>query len=87
MENDKMNEVVKKYTDAQTEFLKEITSIQLNMMQNFISMLTQHSAIFKVTVQSNGRITIPEAEREALKISEGDLVQVILIPLGRKEKI
>ncbi len=85
MENNKVEDMIKKYTDTQTEFLREITSMQLSMMQNFISMLTQHSAIFKVTVQSNGRITIPEAEREALKINEGDLVQVILIPLGRKK--
>jgi AbrB family looped-hinge helix DNA binding protein len=42
--------------------------------------------MFKTTVQSGGRISIPEAERQALGIEEGDLVQVIVIPLSRKQK-
>jgi len=35
-------------------------------------------------VRSGGRISIPEAEREALGIREGDIVQVILAPLSKK---
>jgi bifunctional DNA-binding transcriptional regulator/antitoxin component of YhaV-PrlF toxin-antitoxin module len=35
-------------------------------------------------VGSNGRISIPEAERQALKVNEGDLVQVIVIPVEPK---
>jgi AbrB family looped-hinge helix DNA binding protein len=42
--------------------------------------------MFKTTVQSGGRISIPEAERQALNIEEGDLVQVILIPIERRRK-
>ncbi len=42
--------------------------------------------MFKTTVQTGGRISIPEAERNALGIEEGDLVQVIIIPLTRKKK-
>jgi bifunctional DNA-binding transcriptional regulator/antitoxin component of YhaV-PrlF toxin-antitoxin module len=42
--------------------------------------------MFKTNVQSGGRISIPEAERQALGIEEGDLVQVIIIPLARKQK-
>jgi len=41
---------------------------------------------FKTTVGSNGRISIPEAERDALKIGEGDLVQVIIVPIEKKQK-
>lgn len=41
---------------------------------------------YKTSVGNNGRISIPEAEREALRISEGDLVQVIIMPIARKEK-
>jgi bifunctional DNA-binding transcriptional regulator/antitoxin component of YhaV-PrlF toxin-antitoxin module len=37
-------------------------------------------------VQSGGRISIPEAERQALDIDDGDLVQVIVIPIERKKK-
>jgi AbrB family looped-hinge helix DNA binding protein len=42
--------------------------------------------MFKTTVQSGGRISIPEAERIALNIEEGDLVQVIVTPILRKKK-
>jgi AbrB family looped-hinge helix DNA binding protein len=42
--------------------------------------------MFKTTVQSGGRISIPEAERQALNIEEGDLVQVIVVPIERKHK-
>jgi AbrB family looped-hinge helix DNA binding protein len=58
-------------------------------MQNFLSMLqglTYYYAMFKTTVQTGGRISIPEAERQALNIEEGDLVQVIVIPIERKRK-
>ncbi|MFT4889284.1 MAG: bifunctional DNA-binding transcriptional regulator, partial [Halobacteriales archaeon] len=33
--------------------------------------------------QSGGRISIPDAEREALDIEEGDIVQTIVIPVKR----
>ena len=44
----------------------------------------EKNAVFKVKVRSGGRISIPEAEREALGIREGDIVQVILAPLSKK---
>ncbi|RMF29635.1 MAG: hypothetical protein D6752_05590 [Candidatus Nitrosothermus koennekii] len=88
MDNENIESMLKKYAEAQSEFLKQMSNMQMSAMQNFISTLqtlTQYSAVFKATVQSNGRITIPEAEREALGISEGDLVQVIIVPLGKKK--
>lgn len=42
------------------------------------------TATFKTRVQSGGRISIPDAEREALDIEEGDIVQTIVIPVKRK---
>jgi len=51
----------------------------LNMMPNFLSW-----GAFKPTVGSNGRISNPEAERQALTVDEGDLVQVIVIPIHPK---
>lgn len=84
MEN--IEEIFKKYVEKQSEFLRQMSSIQINTIQNFMSIIqnmTQYAAVFKTTVQSNGRITIPEAEREALSINEGDLVQVIIIPLKK----
>ena len=41
------------------------------------------TATFKTRVQSNGRISIPDAEREALDIEEGDIVQAVVIPVKR----
>jgi len=41
------------------------------------------SAVFKTRVQSGGRISIPDAEREALDIDEGDIVQAVVIPLTK----
>ncbi len=41
---------------------------------------------YKTTISSNGRISIPEAERNALGLGDGDLVQVIILPMGKKSK-
>ena len=42
-------------------------------------------AMFKTRVQSGGRISIPDAEREALDIREGDIVQTVVIPVKRNQ--
>ena len=47
-----------------------------NMIPNFLTW-----GAFKTNVGSNGRISIPEAERDALTVAEGDLVQIIVVPL------
>jgi hypothetical protein len=76
-------------TQAQQDFLKKFSNLQVDAMQNFFSMLqglTFNHAMFKTTIQSGGRISIPEAERQALKIDDGDLVQVIVIPIERKHR-
>jgi len=49
------------------------------MMPNFLTW-----GAFKPTVGSNGRISIPEAERQALTDDEGDLVQVNVIQVNPK---
>jgi AbrB family looped-hinge helix DNA binding protein len=76
------------FTDPniQIDMVRRMLSLQMDAMQNFANMLqilTRFNAVFKTTVQSNGRISIPEAERKALGIDEGDLVQVIIIPLEK----
>jgi len=72
----------------QSEFTKNVNPFQTsmqnpfnlqNMMPNFLSW-----SAFKTTVGSNGRISIPEAERQALSMDEGDLVQVVVIPVNPK---
>ena len=77
-------------SQAQSDFTKNMNPFQTNfqnpfnlqnMMPNFLSW-----GAFKTTVGSNGRISIPEAERQALSVNEGDLVQVIVIPVTPKDK-
>ncbi|MDX1746031.1 MAG: AbrB/MazE/SpoVT family DNA-binding domain-containing protein [Halobacteriales archaeon] len=46
-----------------------------------LTSMTAGAAVFKTRVQSGGRISIPDAEREALDIGDGDLVQAFVIPL------
>jgi uncharacterized protein (UPF0333 family) len=80
---------VEKGSEAQKDFLKQFTNIQQDTMQNYFTVLrglTFYNAMFKTTVQSGGRISIPEAERQALSIEDGDLVQVIVVPIERKRK-
>jgi hypothetical protein len=47
-----------------------------------LSRMSTNAAVFKTRVQSGGRISIPDAEREALGIGEGDLVQAFVVPLA-----
>ena len=80
---------IEKATEFQQDLLKQFSTIQYNAFQNMFSSLqgfTNYNAMFKTTVQTGGRISIPEAERNALGIEDGDLVQVIIIPLTRKKK-
>lgn len=77
---------LKSGTETQAEFIKRMASMQFETMQGFMNILqtiTNFNAVFKATVQSNGRISIPEAERQALGIEDGDLVQVIIVPLEK----
>ena len=73
---------------VQSDFAKNMNPFQTNtqnpfnlqnMMPNFLSW-----SAFKTTVGSNGRISIPEAERQALSMNEVDLVQVVVIPVNPK---
>ena len=43
-------------------------------------------ATFKTRIQSGGRISIPDAEREALDIQEGDIVQTVVVPVKRNRE-
>ena len=63
---------------SQSNIQNPFTNMQ-NMMPNFLLW-----GAFKTTVGSNGRISIPEAERDALGIEEGDLVQIIITPIKSK---
>lgn len=49
---------------------------------NSLQAMSQMAA-FKTRIQSGGRISVPDAEREALDIEEGDIVQTVVIPVKR----
>jgi hypothetical protein len=79
---------IEKGAEAQRDFIRSYSAVQQDAIQNFFSTLqglTYYNAMFKTTVQTGGRISIPEAERQALKIGDGDLVQVIIIPIHRRK--
>lgn len=80
---------LEKGNEAQKDFVKQFSNIQQDTIQSYFTVLrslTLYNAMFKTTVQSGGRISIPEAERQALNIEDGDLVQVIVVPIERKRK-
>jgi hypothetical protein len=80
---------VEKGSKAQEDLVKQFSVIQQDAVQSYLSMLrglTFYNAMFKTTVQSGGRISIPEAERQALNIEDGDLVQVIVVPIERRRR-
>lgn len=86
-----IKDLTAKSTQAQTEFVSNVSAMQKNAMEQLfnIGSLMQNFmgyGAFKTTIGSNGRISIPEAERDALRINEGDLVQVVVIPLEKKKK-
>ena len=47
-----------------------------------LGQMSRSMATFKTRVQSGGRVSIPDAEREALDIDEGDIVQTVVIPIS-----
>ncbi|MBM3895651.1 MAG: AbrB/MazE/SpoVT family DNA-binding domain-containing protein [Thaumarchaeota archaeon] len=75
----------------QNEFMNNLM-LQAKAMENMFSFgqgfgnYMKFSA-FKTTIGSNGRISIPEAERDATGINNGDLVQVIVFPIDKTKKI
>ena len=69
--------------EKQQELFKQMfTGMSGGVDMNDLSAMT-NTATFKTRVQSGGRISIPDAEREALDIEEGDIVQTVVIPVKR----
>lgn len=57
-----------------------------DQLRSALITLSERNAVFKTKVQSGGRISIPEAEREAIGIREGDIIQVFLYPVKSDAK-
>ena len=70
------------------ENMSSMQSKSMDTMFNIGQMLPSFMnwGAYKTTISSNGRISIPEAERNALGLGEGDLVQVIIMPIAKKSK-
>ena len=69
--------------EQQQEMLRQMMGGGMSGMDmNQLGAMSQ-TATFKTRVQSGGRISIPDAEREALDIDEGDIVQTVVIPVKR----
>jgi hypothetical protein len=72
-----------KAMEQQTELVRQLLSGSTGGLPGAqLGAMSRSMATFKTRVQSGGRISIPDAEREALDIEEGDIVQTIVIPLG-----
>ena len=85
---DTLKEMADKTTKTQADFVQNFAEGGQKAMYNWFNLaqnLPQFSSwgAFKTSVGSNGRISIPEAEREAIGIKENDLVQVIVVPIHK----
>ena len=81
-----MSDTTKKTQTSIAENMKNLQNNSMDTMFNIGQMLPSFMnwGAYKTTVGSAGRISIPEAERNALGLGEGDLVQVIILPIGKK---
>ncbi len=69
------------YYDKMIEtFTDKIQENQRTIFEAYLNFLNcNNKAVFRARIQKGGRIAIPEIEREALNLSEGDIVKIILI--------
>ena len=86
-----LREVSDNTRETQSNMMQNMSSMQsksMDTMFNIGQMLPSFMnwGAYKTTISSNGRISIPEAERNALGLGEGDLVQVIILPIAKKSK-
>ncbi len=88
---DTLREVSDSTRQTQSNLMQNLSSMQsiiMDTMFNIGLMLPSFMnwGAYKTTISSNGRISIPEAERNALGLGNGDLVQVIILPIAKKSK-
>lgn len=86
-----LKEIASKGAKAQSDFMENLGSMQSKTIDNAFKLAQSMPQFvswgaFKTSVGSSGRISIPEAERDALGLKEGDLVQVVIIPIEKKIK-
>ena len=81
-----ISESTKQTQSNMTNNMSSMQSSTMDTMFNIGQMLPSfmHWGAYKTTISSNGRISIPEAERNALGLGDGDLIQVIILPIAKK---
>ena len=88
-------EILKGVSDStkqtQSNMMENVASMQSKSMNTMFSIgqllpSFMNWGAYKTTISSNGRISIPEAERNALGLGDGDLIQVIILPIAKKTK-
>ncbi|WP_225335848.1 AbrB/MazE/SpoVT family DNA-binding domain-containing protein [Halomicrobium urmianum] len=79
-----MQEASEQAIEQQQEMMKQLFAggSMPGLDMNQLGAMSQ-MATFKTRVQSGGRVSIPDAEREALDIEEGDIVQTVVLPVKR----
>lgn len=65
---------------VQREFMETLSSI-LKFFSGF-NIFSKDIAVFRAKIQTGGRISIPEAEKIALGLQDGDVVKVIIVREG-----
>ncbi len=86
-----LKDMTNKAAETQSNFMENMASMQAKGLDKMFALgQTMPSFLnwgaYKTSIGSNGRISIPEAERDALGLKEGDLVQVIVLPIENKTK-
>jgi hypothetical protein len=71
--------------EQQSEFVQQLVDAGTGSMNGLPGFAASSlgRASFMARVQWGGRISVPDAEREALDIEEGDIVQTVVIPVKR----
>ncbi|WP_306059724.1 AbrB/MazE/SpoVT family DNA-binding domain-containing protein [Natronococcus wangiae] len=86
---EQMQDAGEQVAESQQEMLKQLMQASsANPFQNASNFgpMNMGTATFKARVQSGGRVSIPEPERDALDIEEGDIVQTIVVPVKRNRE-
>ncbi len=89
MFSEQLQEAGEQVAESQQEMLKRWFQASTQTPFDEVSSLgpmNMGTATFKARVQSGGRISVPEPERDALDIEEGDIVQTIVVPVKRNRE-
>ena len=89
MLTEQMQEAGEQVAESQQEMMQQLMQASsTNPLEDLSTFgpMNMGTATFKARVQSGGRISIPEPERDALDIEEGDIVQTIVVPVKRNRE-